>query len=237
MLDTSVRVLRLLAILQSRPWWSGADLAERLDVTSRTVRNDIERLRILGYRVDSLTGPAGGYRLGAGDALPPLLLDEEEGVAVAVGLAAAASGSVAGVEESALRALAKLEQTLPASARARVDALRSSIEFSPDDGPVVDAATLTTVAAAAHNSETLRFDYRGRGGEASVRHTEPHTLVHSGSRWYLLAWDLDRDDWRIFRIDRIEPRMPTRKRVAPRESPEGGAAEYVRRNVAEHYEA
>ena len=235
MLDTSVRLLRLLAILQSRPWWSGADLAERLEVTSRTVRNDIERLRILGYRVDSVTGPAGGYRLGAGDSLPPLLLDDEETVAVAVGLTAAASGSVTGIEESALRALAKLERTLPDHLRSRVDALRNSIEFTADDGPTVDAATLTTVAAAAHTHETLRFDYRGRGGEPSVRNTEPHTLVYSGFRWYLLAWDLERADWRIFRIDRMEPRMPTRKRFTPREAPSGGAADYVRREVAKNY--
>jgi len=235
MLDTSVRMLRLLAILQSRRDWSGRELAERLGVTTRTVRNDIERLRILGYQVDSTTGVAGGYRLGAGSELPPLLLDAEETVAVAVGLSLAASGRVDGVEEASMRALAKLEQTIPAHLRGRIDALRSTIEYSPDDAPAVNAATLTTVAAAAHNRELLRFDYVGRAQEASVRYVEPHTLVHSGHRWYLLAWDLDRDDWRTFRIDRIQPRLATYKRFAPRDAPAGGAAEYVRRNVAANY--
>jgi len=235
MLDTSVRMLRLLAILQSRRDWSGRELAERLGVTTRTVRNDIERLRILGYQVDSTTGVAGGYRLGAGSELPPLLLDAEETVAVAVGLSLAASGRVDGVEEASMRALAKLEQTIPAHLRGRIDALRSTIEYSPDDVPAVNAATLTTVAAAAHNHELLRFDYVGRAQEASVRHVEPHTLVHSGHRWYLLAWDLDRDDWRTFRIDRIQPRLATHKRFAPRDAPAGGAAEYVTRNVAANY--
>ena len=232
MLDTSVRMLRLLAILQSRRDWSGAELAERLGVTGRTVRNDIERLRILGYQVDSTTGVGGGYRLGAGAVLPPLLLDADETVAVAVGLSAAASGSVVGVEEAALRALAKLEQTMPTVLRERVNALRSTVEFAVDATPAVNATTLTAVAAAAYNHELLRFDYLGRAGEPSVRQVEPHTLVYSGFRWYLLAWDRDRDDWRTFRIDRIEPRMPTRKRVPPRDPPPGGAGEFVRRGVA-----
>ena len=235
MLDTSVRMLRLLAILQSRRDWSGRELAERLGVTTRTVRNDIERLRILGYQVDSTTGVAGGYRLGAGSELPPLLLDADETVAIAVGLSLAASGAVDGVEEASMRALAKLEQTIPAHLRGRIDALRSTIEYSPDDAPAVNAATLTAVAAAAHNHELLRFDYVGRARETSVRRVEPHTLVHSGHRWYLLAWDLDRDDWRTFRIDRIEPRLATHKRFAPRDAPAGGAAEYVTRNVAANY--
>lgn len=234
MLDTSVRMLRLLAILQSRPWWSGAQLADRLGVTTRTVRNDIERLRILGYTVESTTGAAGGYRLGAGEVLPPLLLDEDETVAVAVGLAAGASGTVSGIEESALRALSKLQQTMPAHLRARVDALRAAVVL-PSSAPTVDAAVLTAVAAAAHNHELLRFDYRGRGGQGSIRAVEPHTLVFSGERWYLLAWDVERDAWRTFRIDRMEPRMPTRKRVAPREAPEGGAAAWVERGVAANY--
>lgn len=234
MLDTSVRMLRLLSILQSRPHWSGAELARRLDVTTRTVRNDIERLRILGYVVESTTGSAGGYRLGAGEVLPPLVLDDEETVAVAVGLSAGASGAVAGIEESALRALAKLQQTMPAHLRARIDALRAAVVL-PSTGPTVDAGVLTTVAAAAHNHELLRFDYRSRSGEASLRAVEPHTLVYSGHRWYLLAWDQERDDWRTFRIDRIEPRMPTRKRLAPRDAPEGGAAAFVERNVAVNY--
>jgi predicted DNA-binding transcriptional regulator YafY len=161
-----------------------------------------------------------------------LVLDAEETVAVAVGLSAAASGWVTGIEEAALRALAKLEQMVPAHLRTRIDALRSSVSFAGDGAPAINAATLTTVAAAAHNHELLRFDYRGRAGESSVRQVEPHTLVYSGFRWYLLAWDRDRDDWRTFRIDRIEPRMATHKRVAPRDAPEGGATAFVTRGVA-----
>lgn len=235
MLETSVRMLRLLSILQSRRDWSGTELAERLGVTTRTVRNDIGRLRIIGYQVDSTTGANGGYRLGAGSELPPLLLDADETVAVAVGLSMAASASVDGVGEPALRALAKLEQTIPVSLRGRVSALRSAVEYGAEGGPAVSASTLTAVAAATHNHEVLRFDYTGRGGEASVRQVQPHTLVHSGHRWYLLAWDVDRDDWRTFRIDRIEPRMPTHKRFPPREAPAGGALAYVERNVAANY--
>ncbi|OLE25370.1 MAG: DNA-binding transcriptional regulator [Actinobacteria bacterium 13_1_20CM_3_71_11] len=231
MLDTSVRLLRLLALLLARRDWSGADLAERLGVTGRTVRNDIERLRILGYQVRSTTGPAGGYRLGAGKALPPLLLDDDEAVAVAVGLRAAAAGTVTGIEDTSLRALAKLEQTLPARLRHRIDALRSSTVSAGGRGPTVDAGILTTVAAAAHNHEVLRFDYLDHGGGASIRRVEPHRLVYTGHRWYLLAWDTDRADWRTFRADRIRPRLPTGRRFAPREPPGGDALTHVLRGV------
>ncbi|MFG3422308.1 helix-turn-helix transcriptional regulator [Micromonospora sp. NPDC048063] len=231
MLETSVRLLRLLSLLQQRRGWSGADLAARLAVTTRTVRNDVDRLRQLGYQVDSTTGPAGGYRLGAGTALPPLLLDDDEAVAVAVGLRAAAAGSVTGIEDVSLRALTKLERTLPARLRPRVDALRTTTVSAAGGGPTVDADTLTTVAAAAHRHERLRFEYAGHDGSTSVRDVEPHTLVYTGRRWYLLAWDTDRRDWRTFRADRVRPLPPAGPRFVPREPPGGDAAAHVLRGV------
>jgi predicted DNA-binding transcriptional regulator YafY len=230
-LETSVRLLRLLAVLQQRREWSGAELAARLEVTTRTVRNDVDRLRQLGYQVDSTTGPAGGYRLGAGSALPPLVLDDEEAVAVAVGLRAAAAGTVTGIEDVSLRALTKLERTLPARLRPRLDALRSAMVSAAGGGPTVDAETLTTIAAAAHGSERLRFEYAGRDGQTSVRDVEPHTLVYTGRRWYLLAWDTGRRDWRTFRADRVRPVPPSGPRFVPREPPGGDAAAHVLRGV------
>lgn len=228
MLDTSVRLLRLLSLLQARRDWSGADLAERLEVTTRTVRNDIERLRLLGYEVHSSTGITGGYRLGAGSVMPPLLLDDDEAVAVGLGLRAAASGSVTGIEETSLRAMTKLEQTLPARLRHRLDALRQATVSATNRGPTVDAETLTTVAAACRDHQQLRFDYRGHDGDVSIRAVEPHRLVYTGRLWYLLAWDRNREDWRTFRADRIEPRLPTGPRFAPREPPEDAASHVVR---------
>ncbi|MGH2766330.1 MAG: helix-turn-helix transcriptional regulator [Actinomycetota bacterium] len=231
MLDTSVRLLRLLSLLHSQRDWSGADLAERLGVTTRTVRNDIERLRILGYQIRSSTGTAGGYRLGAGTKLPPLILDDEEAVAIVVGLRAAAAGTVTGIEESSLRALTKLEQTLPSRLRQRVDALRSATISAAGGGPTVDAETLTGIANAAYRRERLRFDYLGRDGQPSTRDVEPHRLVYTGRRWYLLAWDTGRQDWRTFRADRIRPRVPTGPRFTPREPPEPDVAAHVVRGV------
>ncbi|ONI90329.1 DNA-binding transcriptional regulator [Actinosynnema sp. ALI-1.44] len=232
MLETSVRLLRLLSLLQSRPDWRGSELADRLDVTSRTVRNDIERLRILGYEVHSTTGTAGGYRLGAGTSLPPLLLDDEETIAVAVSLHAAAGGSVTGIEETSLRALTKLQQMLPSRLRHRVDAIRVATVAVPGRGPTLDAATLSTLSAVIRDHERLRFDYQGHDGMATVRTVEPHRLVYGGRRWYLLAWDNDRGDWRTFRADRISPRVPTGPRFTPREPPDGDAARHVLRGVS-----
>lgn len=231
MLETSVRLLRLLSLLQVRRDWSGADLAARLGVTPRTVRNDIERLRILGYQVHSTTGTAGGYRLGAGTAIPPLLLDDDEAVAVAVGLRAAAAGTVTGIEETSVRALTKLEQTLPSRLRHRIDALRSATISAAGGGPTVDAETLTTIAAASHKQERLRFDYLNHDDQTTTRNVEPHRLVYTGRRWYLLAWDIDRTDWRTFRADRIRPRQPTGPRFTPREPPGGDAVTHVLRGV------
>ena len=228
MRQTSIRLLRLLAFLQSRRDWSGAELARRLEVTTRTVRNDMDRLRELGYEVRSRTGTAGGYRLAAGTAVPPLLLDDEEAVAVGLTLRAAAAGSITGIEETALRALTKLERTLPARLRPRLDALRQATVIHTGGGPTVDPETLTVLAAACRDHERLRFAYTGHDGTASSRSVEPHTLVYTGRRWYLLAWDRDREDWRSFRADRVTPHLPTGPRFTPREVPEGAARRVVR---------
>jgi predicted DNA-binding transcriptional regulator YafY len=218
MLETSVRLLRLLSLLQQRREWSGADLASRLEVTTRTVRNDVDKLRQLGYQVDSTTGPAGGYRLGSGSAMPPLLLDDDEAVAVVVGLRAAAAGTVTGIEDVSLRALTKLERTLPSRLRPRVDALRTATVSAAGGGPRVDMETLSTVAAAAHNNERLRFEYASHDGTVSERDVEPHTLVYTGRRWYLLAWDTDRRDWRTFRTGSRCRRAATRQSLPARGS-------------------
>src|SRR6187455_1526881 len=185
-MDTSERLLKLLSLLQARPDWTGNELAERLDVTGRTVRNDVERLRRLGYPVHASPGVGGGYRLGAGAALPPLLLDDEEAVAVAVGLRTAASAAVTGIEETSLRALAKLERLLPGRLRHRVAAVQSGTAAVPMSGPTVDAEVLTTVAAACRDRERLRFDYRDHRGAATLRTVEPHRLVAWARRWYLV---------------------------------------------------
>jgi predicted DNA-binding transcriptional regulator YafY len=224
MLETSARLLKLLALLQTHRDWSGAELAERLKVTTRTVRRDVERLRELGYPVHATQGTS-GYRLGAGASLPPLLLDDEEAVAVAVGLRSAAGGSVAGIEETSLRALAKLEQVLPSRLRHRVNTLQSAT-VRVGGGPAVDPDTLMAIAEACRRHERLRFDYPGPRGDA-LRTVEPHTLVAFGRHWYLVAWDVDRDAWRTFRADRLSPRTPTGPRFAPREPPDGDVATYL----------
>ncbi|MGN9910602.1 helix-turn-helix transcriptional regulator [Phytohabitans sp. LJ34] len=230
MWETSARLLKLLSLLQNRRDWSGAELAERLGVTPRTVRRDVERLRGLGYPVHAVPGVA-GYRLGAGAALPPLLLDDEEAVAVAVGLRTAAGGSVAGIEETSVRALAKLEQVLPSHLRHRVNALQSVTVPLTAGGATVDPATLTAIASACRDSHRLRFDYRQADGTESRRDVEPYRLVHTGRRWYLVAWDTGRADWRTFRVDRLAPRTPTGPRFQPRELPADAAA-YVSQSVA-----
>ena len=219
MLETSARLLRLLSLLQARRDWTSAELAARLGVTTRTIRNDVDRLRRLGYPVDARPGVAGGYRLGTGGALPPLLLDDEEAVAVAVGLRTAASGSIAGIEETSVRALAKLQQVLPSRLRRRVSAFQSYALPVPSRGPQVDPDVLTVIASACRDHERLRFDYRAHSGAASRRSVEPYRLVNDRRRWYLVAWDTDRDDWRTFRVDRIEPRTPTGPRFTPRALP------------------
>ena len=231
--STSSRLLSLLSLLQARRDWPGGELADRLEVSRRTVRRDVERLRNLGYPIESLSGPAGGYRLGAGTAMPPLLLDDEEAIAIAVGLRTAAQASVAGIEETSVRALVKLEQVLPKHLRRRVRALGDATATLPGGGPMVDPATLTAIASACRDRERLRFDYTGRDGEGTRRLVEPHSLVNLGRRWYLVAWDGGRGDWRTFRLDRIDRPAGAGGRCAERELPEGAdAATYVAGNLS-----
>ena len=230
--QTSSRLLQLLSLLQARREWPGGTLAERLETSGRTIRRDIGRLRDLGYPVESTSGPAGGYRLRAGSAMPPLLLDDDEAIAIAVGLGTAARASVTGIEESAVRALVKLEQVLPAHLRRRVRALGQATVVPPLGGPTVDAQHLTVIATACRDGECLRFAYRSRDGTDSRRLVEPHTLVHLARRWYLLAWDLGRGDWRTFRVDRLTRPASAGTRFTPRPLPAKDAATYVERSIA-----
>jgi predicted DNA-binding transcriptional regulator YafY len=230
-MTTSARLLQLLSLLQARRDWPGAELADRLQVSGRTIRRDVERLRELGYPVDSITGPAGGYRLRAGTAIPPLLLDDEEAIAIAVGLRTAARASVTGIEETAVRALVKLEQVLPQHLRRRVQALGSATISPPVGGPTVDPQHLTVIAAACRDCERLRFGYRSRDGTDSRREVEPHALVNLGRRWYLLAWDRRREDWRSFRIDRLQRPASTGVRFTARALPAEDPAAFVRESI------
>jgi len=234
MLETSARLLRLLSLLQARRDWTSAELATRLGVTTRTIRNDVDRLRGLGYPVDARPGVAGGYRLGAGGALPPLLLDDEEAVAVVIGLRTAANGSIAGIEETSVRALAKLQQVLPSRLRRKVSAFQSYALPVPSGGPQADPDVLTVIASACRDHERLRFDYQAHSGAASRRSVEPYRLVNDRRCWYLVAWDVDRDAWRTFRVDRIEPRTPSGPRFTPRAlPPDPEIAAQMARGVAE----
>lgn len=226
MLETSARLLELLSLLQLKRDWTSSELAGRLGVSTRTVRADIGKLRSLGYPVDARPGVAGGYRLVAGTAMPPLLLDDDEAVAVAVGLGAVATRGI-GVEETSLTALAKLEQVLPSRLRRRVAAVREATSAVPGAEPPLDLPVLGGVAAAIRGHERLRFGYTKPGGSEAARHTEPQRLVSWGPLWYLLAWDLDRDDWRVFRVDRMALRAPTGARFTPRVIPEDKVVEYV----------
>jgi predicted DNA-binding transcriptional regulator YafY len=229
--QTSSRLLELLSLLQGRRDWPGGELARRLEVSGRTIRRDIERLRQLGYPVESLTGPAGGYRLRAGSAMPPLLLDDEEAIAIAVGLRTAARASVIGIEEAAVRALVKLEQVLPANLRRRVGAFGAATFTLPVAGPAVDPQHLSVIAAACRDFECLRFGYRRRDGVDSRREVEPHSLINHGRRWYLVAWDRRREDWRTFRIDRLAKPAATGVRFKPRRLPAKDAAAYVEQSI------
>ena len=229
-IDTSARLLRLLGLLQMRREWAGAELAVRLDIDVRTVRRDIAKLRTLGYPVKATSGRS-GYRLGAGAQLPPLLLDDEETVAVAIGLRTAATSSVTGIEESSIRALAKLEQLLPPRLRHRINVLTAMTETVPPPGPTVNPETLIAVAGACRDQHRLRFDYLNHDGAATLRMVEPHRLVHTGKRWYLIAWDIERDDWRTYRVDRLTPRVPTGPRFPFREPPDVDLTTYLTRGV------
>ncbi|MEO9323343.1 WYL domain-containing protein [Nocardioides sp. C4-1] len=226
------RLLDLLSLLQTRRDWPGAVLADRLGISHRTVRRDVDRLRELGYRIEATMGPDGGYRLDAGAELPPLLFDDDQVVALTVALQAAVSTG-AGIEEAALRALTTVRQVMPSRLRHRLDALAFSTVPRGGAGPTqVRTDVLVAVSTAVRAREVLRLDYASRSGEGAdddrpPRRVEPHDLVVSAGRWYLLGWDLDRDDWRIFRADRITPRTPTGPRFTPRPVPGGTAATYV----------
>ncbi|KDN83975.1 helix-turn-helix transcriptional regulator [Kitasatospora cheerisanensis] len=235
MADTSARTLRLLTLLQSHRFWPGEELSGRLGVSARTLRRDVDRLRELGYPVEARRGVDGGYQLAAGAALPPLVIDDEEAVALAVGLQAAADGAVEGIAEASVRALAKVVQVMPARLRRRVDALRTvtvPASWRADSGPRIDPDVLTAVALACRDTERLRFQYGTADGRAGERHTEPHHLVRLGRRWYLVAYDLTRQDWRTFRLDRLSSPVPTGARFLPRTLPAEDAAEFVRAGLS-----
>jgi predicted DNA-binding transcriptional regulator YafY len=216
-MSTSGRLLRLLSLLQTPRDWTGGELAERLEVSPRTIRNDVERLRALGYPVHATRGSVGGYRLEAGSSLPPLLLEDDEAVAVAIGLRTATGGAVTGIEETSLRALAKLEQVLPPRLRRQVSTLqRVTVHVRRRPVTTIDPSMLTELARLAREHFTLRFDYSDRKQTASQRRVEPYRIVNSGQRWHLVAWDLDRADWRTFRVDRMRAGMSPGARFAPR---------------------
>lgn len=237
MLTSSSRLLRLLSMLQARRYWPGPELAERLEIHPRTLRRDIERLRELGYPIEASSGVAGGYAFRPGQALPPLMLDDDEALAVAIALRTAASGMVGGIEETALRAVVKLEQVMPARLRKRADALRTTITPLDSIGPVIDATLLAALAGACREQLSVRFTYTDIRGAASERWVDPQGVVHTGSRWYLVAWDRARKDWRTFRLDRIQPPathpITVGEHFAPRPGPEGGDLKaFVSRSLA-----
>jgi predicted DNA-binding transcriptional regulator YafY len=232
--DPTARTLQLLSLLQIHKFWSGVELAERLKVSARTLRRDIERLRELGYPIDATPGVAGGYGLAAGAHMPPLVLDDEEAVAIAVGLRAAAGASIGGIEDTSLRALAKLEQLLPDRLRRRVKAVHANVvplRWSGTGGPTVDPEALAVLALGCRDHEQLRFEYQRRDGEETRRLVEPHQLVSAGRRWYLVAWDVRRNDWRTFRVDRLTAPQLAGVRFRPRPLPAVDAAEFVARSI------
>jgi predicted DNA-binding transcriptional regulator YafY len=237
MANTSSRTLRLLSLLQARRYWPGPRLADELGVSARTLRRDVDRLRELGYPIAAFKGPDGGYRLDAGADLPPLLFDDDQAVALAVALQIATTTG-AGIEEAAARALNTVRQVMPARLRRRIETLRVTAVERPVTRPIqqVDSGVLMTLGAAVHAREVLRFDYApaspagtgdGDPSEVPPRRVQPHHLITWSGRWYLVAWDLDRDDWRTFRVDRITLRTPTGPRFTPRELPGGTVAAFV----------
>lgn len=233
--DPTGRALQLLSLLQTHRLWRGAELAERLDVTERTVRRDVDRLRDLGYPVDATPGSDGGYRLAAGAHLPPLVFDDDEAVAVVVGLRVAAGAAIAGIEDTSVQALAKVEQAMPDRLRRRVSALDGSVvslRRAHGDGGIVDPETLSVLASTCRGHEEVRFDYQRRDGDDSRRLVEPHQLLSAGRLWYLIAWDLRRTDWRTFRLDKLSEVQLTGGRFAPRDIPGGYAAAHLAASVA-----
>ncbi|MCZ0970677.1 WYL domain-containing protein [Streptomyces albulus] len=233
--DLPARMLRLLSLPQTRREWTGAELSERLGVTLRTIRRDIDRLRQLGYPVEGTTGHHGGYHLSAGAALPPLVLDDEEAVALAVVLttATAHGTGLTGVEETAVRALAKLQQVLPTRLRHQVDALRrATTPVSWNTGARTDPTALATLAAACRDHELLTFTYTTGHGRTDTRRAEPHALVNAAGYWYLIAHDTEREDWRTYRVDRLTHPTPTGRRTTPRELPAADPATYLAQRIA-----
>lgn len=232
MLQTSARLLRLLTLLQTRRFWSGRELGERLEVTERTVRRDVEKLRSLGYPVDATSGVAGGYQLGAGASVPPLLLEDDEALAVALGLRSTAAGTVTGMEEASVRALTKLEQVLPARLKRRVKAFHATVVPLHLQGPPIDPDVLATLATACRDAQLVELAYEDRSARATRRVIEPHGVVHTGARWYLVAWDRTREDWRTFRVDRIRPPIGRAGYFTQRKLPERDLATYVSRSIS-----
>ncbi len=233
MAATSARTLRLLSLLQNHRYWPGDELAGRLEVSVRTLRRDIDRLRELGYPVLASRGTHGGYQLEAGAAMPPLLLEDDEAVSLAVALQTAAASSVTGLAESSVRALAKLAQVMPRGLRRRVDALLTATDVPTWSGAVVpDSGSLLTVAMCCRDSERIRFGYAAASGDTTQRHAEPLRLVSLYRRWYLVAYDLDRQDWRSYRLDRMTAPRPTGSPFRPRQLPGGDAVTFVREGIA-----
>jgi predicted DNA-binding transcriptional regulator YafY len=233
MANTSGRMLQLLSLLQTHRFWPGGELADRLEVSQRTLRRDVDRLRELGYPVAASRGVGGGYQLRSGANMPPLLLDDEEAVAIAVGLRTAATGAVDGIEETSVRALTKVVQVMPPRLRRRVNALQAyTVPAGGHRGPTVDALALTVIAQACRDDERLQFQYTARDGEQTTRLVEPHRLVSLGRRWYLVAWDVERHDWRTFRIDRLSDPTTTGARFRQRTLPGGDAGAFVRAQIA-----
>jgi len=229
-MDSAERLLKLLGLLEGRIDWTADELGRRLEVTPRTVRRDVNRLRNLGYPVEAVAGPGGGYRLGAGGKLPPLLLDDEEALAVALGLRVATTTAVGGLEDASLSAMSKLENVLPPRLRKRLeDVSESTISTLTGSPTSVDHASLATTAGAIRSRQRLRFTYRDGEGRVSDRHIEPARLVHTGRRWYLFGFDMDRDDWRTFRLDRVSKPTVTGIRVKSRNVPD--PVEYVQRGI------
>ncbi|WP_296606400.1 YafY family protein [Nocardioides sp.] len=231
-MNTSARMLRLLSLLQTHRYWPGGELSARLEVSPRTLRRDIDRLRELGYAVDAVRGVAGGYQLRAGGQLPPLVLEDDEAVTIAVALRTAASGAVAGMEETAIQALTKVIGVMPPKLRRRMDAVHSQTDGVPwGGGPALDAGVLTTLAQACRDDEPVSFHYTARDGAATERRVEPYRLVCLGRRWYLVAYDRDRQDWRCFRVDRVSAPRASGQRFVPRTLPAPDAPTFVRAGI------
>lgn len=231
-MNTSARMLRLLSLLQTHRYWPGGELAERLEVSGRTLRRDVDRLRELGYVVDAVRGVGGGYQLRAGGQLPPLLLEDEEAVAIAVSLQSSAAGAVAGMEETSVQALTKVMGLMPPRLRRQMDALRSQTERLPwSGGPAVDPTLLTMLAQACRDDEPMHFTYTARESEPTDRWVEPHRMVSMGRRWYLVAYDRTRQDWRSFRVDRISEPRTSGQRFRPRELPAEDALSFVQAGI------